>query len=200
MKKSEDAKRKNEIKKQNRCNFKFLSAVKACVECTGKIVNTEEVKKQVDLGADVNCFNSYGHTALIIQLKTEDIFKENLFRYLLSLEDIDVNYTGDDPFEITALMRAAELENHKQALEMCKLLVAKGANVRAKSKLSVVECGANAIYYAKIAGNKKLVEFLEQKLEEEIIDGTEDSMTMTFAMTSVGQMTNINSDIENFNN
>ena len=112
MKTSEEIRREKEFRDQEKCNFEFLKAVSACVDCNIKDVNITEVKKWVDSGADVNCFDVLGYTAATIVLKGNEPIKINLLKYLLSLEELNVNYAGDSRSQITLLEYATEIEDH----------------------------------------------------------------------------------------
>lgn len=178
MKTSEETRREKELRAQDKCNRKFLNAINICVSCNKKDVNITEVEKLVQAGADINCFDDAGYTAATIILKSDEPIKINLLKYLLSLEQLDVNFAGDSHSQITLLERAAEIEDHNDALEICKILVKRGARI------------SNAIYYAKNTENQELIEFLKRQKDEQIVEGTfdrTDDVQMQVEVEMIGQ-------------
>lgn len=178
MKTSEEIRREKEFRDQEKCNFEFLKAVIACVDCNIKDVNITEVKKWVDAGADVNCFDVLGYTAATIVLKGNEPIKINLLKYLLSLEELNVNYAGDSRSQITLLEYATEIEDYNNALEICKILIGKGARI------------GNAIDCAENTENQELIEFLKKQKDEQVVEGTfdrTDDVQMQVEVEKMGQ-------------
>ncbi len=149
------------IQKQNEYDNKFLNAIKTCIGSEGEVVNIENVKKWIEKGADVNSFQYDEGTALLMVLEEEPI-KENLLNYLLTIDGIDVNSRGDTLLQTPPFKLAIELDDHAQALRVCKALLKKGA---------IYEEYKDAVIDAIFLGNHELADFLEQQLllEQQIL-------------------------------
>lgn len=99
---------------------KFISAVKS-----NKV---DLAKKAYKPSVDVNRIDSQtGHTPLIIAIKARN---REMLKYLLSLDNIDVEKRDSDRYVFTPLLNACQLKD----LEAMKILIENGASVNASSR------------------------------------------------------------------
>ena len=170
---------------QTKINAKFMNAAYACSQSSGKKANIDEVKHYVERGANVNCFNIRGYTAADLVLKSEESIKKNLLEYFLSIKEFNVNNRYNKKYP-TPLERAVEIEDAKDAFEICKKLVEKGAKIYSEKD------NIDAIKIAKECAepNQELIDFLIKCASEKIIDSTEDrteDMSMQIYVEELGK-------------
>ena len=178
-------KKKLDDYEQTKINAKFMTTAYACSQSSGKEANIDEVKHYVELGANVNCFNIFGYTAADLVLKSEEPIKKNLLEYFLSVKEFNVNNRYNEKYP-TPLERAVEIEDAKDAFEICKKLVEKGAKIYSEKD------NIDAIKIAKECAepNQELIDFLIKCASEKIIDSTEDrteDMSMQIYVEELGK-------------
>jgi hypothetical protein len=159
------------LKNHKKYNKNFFDAVKECVTKNEDVAkfgflfeekkNVSKVINSIRKGADINAIDENGNNALLIVLKGEEPIRTDVLKVLLFEENIEIQEKLDTRKQKTILERAAEIENHHDALLICKRLVKKGAVIQDKEK------GINAIFFADEACNDKLVNFFEDKLLEQ---------------------------------
>jgi ankyrin repeat protein len=110
--------------------------------------DTNEVRRLLDKGADVNARDQLGFTALMFAARSGSTSTTSL----LLVRGADVNVRSK-VLGYTALMNAAAFGD----LEMVSALVAKGAEINAKN-----DDGVTALTLAEQAGKSDIVNFLKQ--------------------------------------
>ncbi len=99
---------------------RFIGAVKS-----NKV---DQVKKAYKNSVDINRVDSQtGHTPLIIAIRAKN---HEILKYLLSLEEIDIEKRDSDKYAFTPLLHACQLKD----LEAMKILIENGASVNASSR------------------------------------------------------------------
>lgn len=99
---------------------RFIGAIKSN--------KSNDVKSFYKDSVDINRLDSQtGHTPLILTIRAKN---HEILKYLLSLEDIDVEKRDSDKYEFTPLLHACQLKD----LEAMKILIENGASVNASSR------------------------------------------------------------------
>ena len=99
---------------------RFIGAVKSN--------KADQVKKAYKDSVDVNRVDSQtGHTPLIIAIRAKN---HEILKYLLSLENIDIEKRDSDKYAFTPLLHACQLKD----LDAMKILIENGASVNASSR------------------------------------------------------------------
>ena len=111
--------------------------------------NLEAVKQHLAAGTDVNAWDKYGSTPLLLAA----LYGHKEIVKLLIAKGADVNAKAGNGW--TPLHKAA-LKGHK---EIAELLLASGADVNAKDKTR----GGTPLHYAAIRGHKEIAELLITK-------------------------------------
>ncbi len=146
--------------KQEKYNEYFIAEVKNCVANNREI---NGIVQLIEAKADINATDKNGDNALLIVLKGQEPIRTDILKFLLSSpKNIIIQDNFDTRRQKTTLECAAEIENHHDALLICKRLVKKGAVIYDEEK------GINAIHFADEACNDRLVNFFESKLQEQV--------------------------------